>query len=77
MVHGPTAGLALLGSLDADARMVHNHRLEAIRAHLLEQSGDPRAARECYLRAARMTASLSEQRYLTRHAARLRELPPG
>jgi predicted RNA polymerase sigma factor len=34
MVHGPRAGLALLGTLDADARRTHTHRLEAVRAHL-------------------------------------------
>jgi RNA polymerase sigma factor (sigma-70 family) len=72
MVHGPTAGLALLGTLDTDERMTHTHRLEAVRAHLLEQSGDLAAARDCYQRAARLTASLPEQRYLTRRAAELR-----
>jgi len=72
MVHGPRAGLALLGTLDADARMAHTHRLEAVRAHLLEQAGDTAAARAAYLRAARMTASLPEQRHLTLRAARLR-----
>jgi predicted RNA polymerase sigma factor len=71
MVHGPTAGLAALGTLDADERLAHSHRLDAVRAHLLEQAGDQAAARECYLRAARMTASLPEQHYLTRRAARL------
>ncbi len=44
--------------------------------HLLEQSGDPHAARESYLRAATMTASLPEQRYLTRRAAMLRTPTP-
>jgi RNA polymerase sigma factor (sigma-70 family) len=73
MVHGPTAGLALLGTLDTDERMAHTHRLEAVRAHLLEHAGDPAAARESYLRAATMTASLPEQRYLTLRAARLRD----
>jgi len=72
MVHGPRAGLALLGTLDADARMAHTHRLEAVRAHLLDQAGDTAAARTSYLRAARMTGSLPEQRYLTLRAARLR-----
>jgi predicted RNA polymerase sigma factor len=72
MVYGPRAGLALLGTLDADARMAHTHRLEAVRAHLLEQAGDTAAARASYLRAARMTGSLPEQRYLTLRAARLR-----
>jgi RNA polymerase sigma factor (sigma-70 family) len=71
MVDGPRAGLALLGTLDADERIAHSHRLEAVRAHLLERSGEPRAAREAYLRAARMTASLPEQRYLTLRAATL------
>jgi predicted RNA polymerase sigma factor len=55
--------------------MAHTHRLEAVRAHLLEQAGDPHAARESHLRAAQMTASLPEQRYLTRRAALLRTLP--
>ncbi|MEU4244651.1 DUF6596 domain-containing protein [Actinoplanes sp. NPDC026619] len=72
VVHGPAAGLAALGTLDADTRLSHTHRLEAVRAHLLEQAGDPEAARESYLRAARATASLQEQRYLTRRAAALR-----
>jgi RNA polymerase sigma factor (sigma-70 family) len=71
MVDGPRAGLALLGTLDADERMSHTHRLDAVRGHLLELAGDPVAARESYLRAARMTASLPEQRYLALRAARL------
>ena len=72
MVDGPRAGLALLGTLDADDRMTHTHRLEAVRGHLLELAGDPDAARESYRRAARMTASVPEQRYLAMRAARLR-----
>jgi RNA polymerase sigma factor (sigma-70 family) len=72
MVDGPRAGLALLGTLDADERMAHTHRLEAVRGHLLELAGDPVAARESYRRAARMTASVPEQRYLALRAARLR-----
>jgi predicted RNA polymerase sigma factor len=76
MVYGPTAGLALLGTLDSDERMAHTHRLDAVRAHLLERAGDPVAARESYLRAARRTASLPEQRYLTLRAARLQQVAP-
>jgi RNA polymerase sigma factor (sigma-70 family) len=72
MVDGPRAGLAVLGTLDADDRMAHTHRLEAVRGHLLELAGDPDAARESYRRAARMTASVPEQRYLAMRAARLR-----
>jgi RNA polymerase sigma factor (sigma-70 family) len=71
MVHGPRAGLALLGTLDSDERMTHTHRLEAVRGHLLERAGEPVAARESYLLAARMTASLPEQHYLALRAARL------
>jgi RNA polymerase sigma factor (sigma-70 family) len=73
MVDGPRAGLALLGTLDADERMSHTHRLDAVRGHLLELAGDPVAARESYLRAARMTASVPEQRYLALRAARLND----
>jgi RNA polymerase sigma factor (sigma-70 family) len=72
MVDGPRAGLAVLGTLDADGRMAHTHRLEAVRGHLLELAGEPGAARESYRRAARMTASVPEQRYLAMRAAHLR-----
>jgi RNA polymerase sigma factor (sigma-70 family) len=71
MVDGPRAGLALLGTLDTDERMARTHRLEAVRGHLLELAGDLVAARASYQRAARMTASLPEQRYLALRAARL------
>jgi RNA polymerase sigma factor (sigma-70 family) len=71
MVHGPRAGLALLGTIDEDSRMAQTHRLEAVRAHLLELEGDLVPAREAYQRAARMTASVPEQRYLALRAARL------
>ena len=71
MVGGPRAGLALLGTLDEDGRLAQSHRLEAVRAHLLERAGDFKAAREAYLRAAKMTASLPEQRYLALRAAAL------
>jgi RNA polymerase sigma factor (sigma-70 family) len=70
-VQGPIAGLALLGTLDTDERMVRNHRVDAVRGHLLELTGDEVGAREAYLRAARMTASLPEKRYLALRAARL------
>jgi len=71
MVNGPRAGLAVLGTLDTDDRMAHTHRLEAVRGHLLELVGDVVAARKSYQRAARMTASIPEQRYLALRAARL------
>jgi RNA polymerase sigma factor (sigma-70 family) len=68
---GPLAGLAVLAELDGDERMADNHRLESVRGHLLELAGDHSAAHACYLRAAAMTASLPEQRYLTLRAAAL------
>jgi predicted RNA polymerase sigma factor len=71
MVRGPEAGLELLATLDGDGRMAGNHRLEAVRAHLLELAGDTAAARERYRAAARHTTSLPEQRYLEGRAARL------
>jgi len=75
MVQGPAAGLALLETLQTDERMRQSHRLEAVRAHLLERVGQTQAARDAYLKAARMTASLPEQRYLMSQAARLLQLP--
>jgi RNA polymerase sigma factor (sigma-70 family) len=66
---GPLAGLAVLGELEGDERMDGNHRLEAVRAHLLERAGHRAAAHEAYLKAARMTTSVPEQRYLTLRAA--------
>ena len=71
MVHGPHAGLDVLATLDGDERLAAHHRLDAVRAHLLEMGGDLPAARAAYLRAARRTTSLPEQRYLEARAARL------
>jgi RNA polymerase sigma factor (sigma-70 family) len=71
MVRGPAAGLEMLAGLDADERMAGSHRLEAVRAHLLEMAGEPDAARTSYRTAARRATSLPEQRYLESRAARL------
>ena len=71
MVRGPHAGLDLLATLDSDDRMAGNHRLEAVRAHLLEMAGDHAAARTHYQQAARRTTSRPEQRYLEARADRL------
>jgi RNA polymerase sigma factor (sigma-70 family) len=73
MTQGPQAGLDLLQTLDADDRMVGHHRVDAVRAHLLEMSGDLDGARASYRSAARRTTSLPEQRYLEARAARLVE----
>jgi RNA polymerase sigma factor (sigma-70 family) len=71
MVRGPRAGLDLLATLEGDDRMAAHHRLEAVRAHLLEMAGDTVAARATYRAAARRTTSLPEQRYLENRASRL------
>jgi len=71
MVHGPLAGLAELGTLDGDERIARGHRLDAVRAHLLELSGDRAGAVAAYRRAARRAASIPEQHYLALQAARL------
>jgi predicted RNA polymerase sigma factor len=71
MVHGPRAGLELLAGLEDDERMAGNHRLDAVRAHLLEKAGDLAAAREHFARAAKRTTSRPEQRYLQAQANRL------
>jgi RNA polymerase sigma factor (sigma-70 family) len=73
MVEGPRAGLGLLEALDADGRLAGNHRLDAVRAHLLEMAGDRAGAIHHYRIAAGRTASTPEQRYLTMRAARLSE----
>jgi RNA polymerase sigma factor (sigma-70 family) len=73
MVKGPQAGLELLGSLDNDRRLAEHHRLDAVRAHLLEMAGDRAAACSSYRRAARRTTSLAERRYLEARANRLTE----
>jgi RNA polymerase sigma factor (sigma-70 family) len=71
MVRGPQAGLELLDTLEPNGQMAGHHRLDAVRAHLLEMAGDHAAARSCYRTAARRTTSLPEQRYLEARAARL------
>jgi predicted RNA polymerase sigma factor len=45
-----------------------HHRLAAVRAHLLELSGDRDAARSAYQLAAGLTQSVPEQRYLQNRA---------
>jgi RNA polymerase sigma factor (sigma-70 family) len=71
MVHGPSKGLALLKALDADARLAGHHRLDAVRAHLLEMDGQHEAAVKHYRIAAGRTTSIPERNYLVTQAARL------
>jgi RNA polymerase sigma factor (sigma-70 family) len=66
MVHGPAAGLARLDELASDARLEGNHRLDAVRAHLLERAGDLAGALAHYRRAAARTTSTPERNYCLR-----------
>jgi predicted RNA polymerase sigma factor len=51
---------------------VGHHRLDAVRAHLLERAGDREGALAAYQLAASRTLSRPETRYLMMRAARLR-----
>ena len=69
---GPAEGLALLEKLDRDPRIKDHYRLDAVRAHLLERSGEVRAALLDYEAAAEKTASIPERNYLLLKIGRLR-----
>jgi RNA polymerase sigma factor (sigma-70 family) len=71
MVHGPSKGLELLKALDSDVRLAGHHRLDAVRAHLLEMAGDQETAIKHYRMAAARTTSIPERNYLVTQAARL------
>ncbi len=71
MVHGPTTGLKLIETLDADPRMTGHYRLDAVRGHLLEMAGERDAAIARYRAAAARTTSVPERNYLATKAARL------
>jgi RNA polymerase sigma factor (sigma-70 family) len=71
MVHGPRAALRRLAEAEADPALAGHYRVEAVRAHLLDLTGDRPAARDHYLLAARSTLSVPERRYLESRAARL------
>jgi RNA polymerase sigma factor (sigma-70 family) len=70
-VHGPHAGLAVLGTVAGDPALARSHRLDAVRAHLLELAGDPQAARESYRRAMAGAVSPAERHHLALKAAEL------
>jgi predicted RNA polymerase sigma factor len=75
MVHGPAVGLERLKVLDSDVRMSGHYRLDAVRAHLLEMSGDREGALAHYRAAADRTTSIPERNYLINKAARLKSKP--
>jgi RNA polymerase sigma factor (sigma-70 family) len=70
MVHGPEKGLEMLAALDGDARVAGHYRLDAVRGHLLEMTGDHERAVVHYRAAADRTASIPERNYLLTKAAR-------
>ncbi|MDQ0381776.1 RNA polymerase sigma factor [Amycolatopsis thermophila] len=67
-VAGPRAGLRELAGAERDPALAGHHRVDAVRAHLLERAGDLAAAEEAYRRAARATQSAPERRYLESRA---------
>ena len=71
MAQGAPAGLAILDTLQGDDRLADDHRLYAVRAHLLAKTGQYEAARAAYEEAARRATNLAEERYLHDRAARL------
>jgi predicted RNA polymerase sigma factor len=71
MADGPVSGLQRLETLATDKQLAEDHRLYAVRAHLLELSGETAAAREAYRAAARRARNLPQQRYLIGRATQL------
>jgi predicted RNA polymerase sigma factor len=71
MVDGPKQGLDLLNALKGDRRIAEHHRMDAVRAHLLEMAGDSQAAARHYRAAAGKAVNLPERNYLLMQAARL------
>jgi predicted RNA polymerase sigma factor len=71
MVSGPRAGLDRLAAVERDPRIAADHRVSAVRAHLLELAGDLDGARQSYMDAAERTHSQPQQRYLHGRVARL------
>lgn len=77
MVHGPSVGLEQVDALADDPRIAGHYRLDAVRAHLYEKSGERARAIEHYRAAAERTASVPERNYLLDKAARLAWLSPS
>lgn len=71
-VDGAAVALSELAEAECDPALVGHHRLESVRAHLLELDGDVEAAHAHYLLAAEATGNAAERRYLAARAERLR-----
>ena len=70
-VQGAATALREFATIADEPRLRGNHRVHAVHAHLLERVGDANGARQSYERAAGLTRSEPERRYLTTRAARL------
>jgi predicted RNA polymerase sigma factor len=68
MASSPAEGLALVDELLHDPQMQRNHRAWAVQGHLLERIGERERAGAAFRRAASMTRSIPEQRFLHRRA---------
>ncbi len=66
MVRGAREGLR---QLDEIAGLNEHHRVDVVRAHLLDLAGEPEQARVYYRSAARKTLSVPERKYLESRAA--------
>jgi len=71
MVEGPANGLALVDQIEKDPRIAGHYRLDAVRAHLYERSGQAELAQRHFLAAAEGTTSTPERNYLIVKAQRL------
>jgi RNA polymerase sigma factor (sigma-70 family) len=69
MAEGPASGLDILSGLPAE--LGDHHRLHAVRAHLLEQAGDPASAAKEFAVAAGQATNIRERENLLTQAARL------
>jgi RNA polymerase sigma factor (sigma-70 family) len=70
MTRGATAGLQALAAAEADPALAGHQRVPAVRAHLLEMTGDLRSAARHYRLAAQRALNVPEQRYLSMRADR-------
>lgn len=72
MVDGPEVALGRLDAAADEPALAGHHRVDAVRAHLLDRAGRPDEAREYFRLAATRTLSAPEQRYLLDRAAATR-----
>jgi RNA polymerase sigma factor (sigma-70 family) len=70
MVYGPAEGLSVLQA--AESALKGHHHVDAVRAYLLELSGERQAASAHYAAAAARATSVPERDHLTKKAAELR-----